>query len=1203
MKGTEFLQKKVKSPEELKNYQVIKLPENEGYDFITSMATQVCNAKISLVNMITDNHQWFFSYQGLEISQIEKVHAFCSQVISNPNNPLIVEDARKDERFRNQPLTIGGSPIIFYISIPLVTSNGSQLGRLCVIDDKPKQLDQSQLEQLKKLADHAVTLFELRKKTIELDSLNNELDKKNEFLLDTQQANKLGSWEMDIASGKTTYTDIVYEIHEVPKNFNHNEVNLIKFYHPESKAIINKAITKCMHENVPFNLVCKMITAKDKSRWVRIMGRKVDHKIIGSLQDITNIKHNEIRFKSIIEGTNVGTWEWNVQTGETIFNERWAQIVGYTLEELAPISIDTWLKLAHPEDLAESNRRLNACFNKKTTFYEFETRMKHKAGHWVWAYDKGKVFEWTKDGKPLMMYGTHQEITERKQSEGMLTKLSSKFAHLTGRPFFNSVCRDASEISGLDFVFVGELNPDGLSVSTLGGYAKGEPMEPLTYDLEHTPCENVIGKESCIYPKDIQQAFPLDHLLKEMGIESYFGFPLFSKENQPVGLMVGMHCSVLDDAKKIETLFSTYSDRVSAEMQRTKSEEVRKELLKRFEHIGNNIPGAIYQYRLMPDGTSCFPYASSGIKNIYGVTPEQVKQDATLAFKMIHPDDLEQVIDSINKSAESMTQWRNTFRVELPSKETIWVEGKSSPQLQEDGSILWHGFIQNITERKKAEDELLYNQNLLKALYNLLPIGIALNDYETGRFLNVNDKLLEPTGYSKEEFLSLNYWDTTPEAYKPYETVAIRQMERKGSFDLFENEYIRKDGSRYPIALEGVVIHDNYGKKLIWSVVRDISREKESERALQEAISKLQAILDASKHFTIVATDEKGIINLFNSGAELHLGYKPHEVIGKCNPGIFHLPDEVELESQKLSKKYNKDIKGFETFAYEAKIGKPTTKEWTHVGKDGTNIPVLLSVNTIKVQDEIVGYLGVAADISELKKVEMEIRSLLDVTKDQNDRLKNFTQIVSHNLRSHSSGISELLKLIDIELPEISKHELIKYLKNGVENLNQTVNDLNEIIKVNFSQNEASQIGIHAVLQKNLDSLNLQIKKADIEIINNVDKDLVVKAVPAYLDSIALNMITNAIKYRSTERKSYLIINATVEKSMVTISFEDNGQGIDMKRHGDQLFGMYKTFHNHDDSKGVGLFITKNQINSMRGKIKAESKVNVGTTFKITLPI
>ena len=135
---------------------------------------------------------------------------------------------------------------------------------------------------------------------------------------------------------------------------------------------------------------------------------------------IQEIVDDRFRYKAVLEGTNVGTWEWNVQTGETVFNERWAEIVGYTLEELAPINIDTWIKLAHPEDLEESGRRLNLCFEGKAEFYELEARMKHKDGSWVWVHDRGKVFSWTEDGKPLMMYGTHKDITERKIKEEKL---------------------------------------------------------------------------------------------------------------------------------------------------------------------------------------------------------------------------------------------------------------------------------------------------------------------------------------------------------------------------------------------------------------------------------------------------------------------------------------------------------------------------------------------------------------------------------------------------------------------------------------------------------------------------------------------------------------------------------------------------------------------------------------------------------------
>jgi PAS domain S-box-containing protein len=133
------------------------------------------------------------------------------------------------------------------------------------------------------------------------------------------------------------------------------------------------------------------------------------------------------RLSGIIEGTNVGTWEWNIQTGETIFNERWAEIIGFTLDEISPTTIDTWSKFAHPEDLKKSNERIQKHINGELEYYELETRLKHKDGHWVWVLDRGKVTTWSEDGKPLLMQGTHQDITQRKNSE---TKINEQLEEL-----------------------------------------------------------------------------------------------------------------------------------------------------------------------------------------------------------------------------------------------------------------------------------------------------------------------------------------------------------------------------------------------------------------------------------------------------------------------------------------------------------------------------------------------------------------------------------------------------------------------------------------------------------------------------------------------------------------------------------------------------------------------------------------------------
>lgn len=139
------------------------------------------------------------------------------------------------------------------------------------------------------------------------------------------------------------------------------------------------------------------------------------------------------RLESIIEGTRVGTWEWNVQTGETKFNQFWAEIVGYQLQELEPVSIDTWVKLAHPGDLKISDDLLEKHFAGKLPYYECEVRMRHKQGHWVWVHDRGRVTRWSADGKPLMMFGTHQDISQRKLIEERMQHIAHHDA-LTGLP-------------------------------------------------------------------------------------------------------------------------------------------------------------------------------------------------------------------------------------------------------------------------------------------------------------------------------------------------------------------------------------------------------------------------------------------------------------------------------------------------------------------------------------------------------------------------------------------------------------------------------------------------------------------------------------------------------------------------------------------------------------------------------------------------
>jgi diguanylate cyclase (GGDEF)-like protein/PAS domain S-box-containing protein len=170
---------------------------------------------------------------------------------------------------------------------------------------------------------------------------------------------------------------------------------------------------------------------------IEVHGR---HLLYSIVVDVTKRRHAEEamvqqsqRMSNILWGTGVGTWEWNVQTGETRVNERWAELIGYTLDELAPVSIATWMKYAHPDDLAASGAALEKHFAGEIDYYECESRMRHKDGHWIWVLDRGKLVSRTPDRLPEWMAGTHTDITVRKSMEIEIRQLAY-FDALTGLP-------------------------------------------------------------------------------------------------------------------------------------------------------------------------------------------------------------------------------------------------------------------------------------------------------------------------------------------------------------------------------------------------------------------------------------------------------------------------------------------------------------------------------------------------------------------------------------------------------------------------------------------------------------------------------------------------------------------------------------------------------------------------------------------------
>ena len=234
----------------------------------------------------------------------------------------------------------------------------------------------------------------------------------------------------DTGNMKFTYFSQQMEDYGIDGNgITQDSQNMFKDIFPEDLENFYKSVTGAISKVETWNLeyrVLKENKGKKSIQWFKGQAQpelQEDGTILwsGIIQDITQQKEvqevlnqEKRRLNNILEGTRVGTWEWNVQTGETVFNDYWALIIGYKLEEISPVSIDTWAQFAHPEDLEVSNRLITEHLEGRSEYYEFESRMKHKNGEWVWVLDRGKITEWDSDGKPLKMSGTHQDITEKR---------------------------------------------------------------------------------------------------------------------------------------------------------------------------------------------------------------------------------------------------------------------------------------------------------------------------------------------------------------------------------------------------------------------------------------------------------------------------------------------------------------------------------------------------------------------------------------------------------------------------------------------------------------------------------------------------------------------------------------------------------------------------------------------------------------------
>jgi len=245
--------------------------------------------------------------------------------------------------------------------------------------------------------------------------------------------------------------------------------------------------------------------------------------------------------------------------------------------------------------------------------------------------------------------------------------------------------------------------------------------------------------------------------------------------------------------------------------------------------------------------------------------------------------------------------------------------------------------------------------------------------------------------------------------------------------------------------------------------------------------------------------------------------------------------------------------------------------------------------------------IGTHTDVSLQKEKELELLKTMKLYSDQNSRLLNFSHIVSHNLNTQAGNIKSILDFIDGDVDKQTINEMLLHLRTVSNDLNDTISNLTQIVKTQSNINIAvAPLKLYEYIEKTISTIKRYDKQTNVSIINNVPKYLKINFNPAYLESVLLNFTTNAIKYAHPDRDPVIVFDFGIEpEGYKSLKITDNGLGIDLAVYGDLLFGMYKTFHKHEEARGIGLYITRNQIEAMKGSIFVESEVGAGTSFKI----
>ncbi len=671
--------------------------------------------------------------------------------------------------------------------------------------------------------------------------------------------------------------------------------------------------------------------------------------------------------------------------------------------------------------------------------------------------------------------------------------------------------------------------------------------------------------------------------LLKYGLEACWSFPLIGSNQKILGTMAIYYQEVKAPTPEEEETLESIRSLLQLILENKLSEIELRESNDRYYYATLATNDAIWDFDIVNYKINW----GSGFEKLFGFKVKEFGPELDVWAAQVHPDDLARVNESLEKVIASTDQnfWREEYRFKKANGEYAHVVDQGTVLRDAQGrSVRIVGAMLDVTEQKETEEKLRKLSVVARETVN----GVLIMDPN----LNiqwVNAAFTRMMGYTLEEMASktpgtlMNGLETDVETLEFIDS----QLRELQPLQCEIIQYTKSKEKRW-IKLQVQPLLDEKGQvENVFALLTDITQQKAEEQQLRL----LESVITNAKDAIIISEVSLGVPQklrsiFYNDAFYKMTGYTKEEVLGKDPSflnGIATDQDTLQLLMDRMQAYLSSEV---ELESYR----KDGTTFWTQ----------LLLIPMFNRKQKLTHWISILRDITNRKNYEQEREVLIAELTQNNADLKQFTFITSHNLRAPLANLTGIANLIDTEsIPEGRNKLLIQKFKESTVQLNTIIDDLLEVlvIKDNPHTNK-EQVNLAQAFEKVVMSVDGLLDKKDIQLTTDFSQVPEVYYNAGYLHSILLNLLTNAVKYRSPNRPLHIEVKAEkAADGCEKLYFSDNGLGIDLKRYGERIFGLYQRFHHHKDSKGMGLYIAHSQAKAMGGNLRVTSEVDQGTTF------